>query len=186
VNNEERAHNLVNAVQVHLSHPWENQRQQYDHRLKAEGPQAALAYEQDVQRWNHFRKAAAWRDLKVEALRIFQQLQEAGERWMKRPRTGSTFADHFTPEQWGRVERAMQSSGVSPKEGKGKMDVVAAVHAAFTHFSIRIPTPGQWLELLRNTYPSVPWSDKCKPEERQAHQGASYQHAYQATLDRLQ
>jgi hypothetical protein len=184
-NNGERASELVNAIQVHLTHPWEDQRQQYDQLLKAEGPQAALAFEQDMQRWNHFRKEAAWRDLTVEALRIFQQLQEGGERWMKRPRTGSTFAHYFSAEQWTKVERAMEAAGISPKEGKGKMDQVAAVHAAFNHFRVRIPTSGQWLELLRNTYPSVTWSDKCTPRERDGYRGDSYKLAYQATLDRL-
>lgn len=181
-----RASDLVSTIEAHLVHPWEEGRQQREKLLNTEGLEAAQAYEADVQRWDHLRRTAAWRDLKVEALRIFQQLHEAGERWIKRPRTGNTFADHFSPEQWAKMGRAMQAVGIGPKEGKGKMDQVAAVHAGFTHFSVRIPTPGQWLELLRNTYPSVTWSDKCKPEERQAYRTKSYQRAFQATLDRLQ
>jgi hypothetical protein len=182
---EKRASDLVSAIQAQVAHPWDAERQQREKLLNSEGLEAARAYEENVQRWNYLRRTAVWRDLKVEALRTFQQLQEAGEGWMKRPRTGSTFADRFSAKQWAKLEHAMQDAGIRPKEGKGKMDLVAAVHVGFTHFSVRIPKPNQWLELLRNTYPSVTWSDKCKPEERQAYRTKSYQRAYQATLDGL-
>jgi hypothetical protein len=181
-----RAHDLVKAIQGHLYHPWEEKRQQYDQRLNTEGLASAHKYEYDVRRWDNLRLTAAERDLTVEALRIFQQLHEAGEQWMKRPRTGSTFAHQFSLEQWTQVQDAMVAVGVKPMRGKGKNNLVAALHAAFKRFEKPIPAAGQWIELMRNTYPSVTWNEKSVPEERAAHMKKGYALAYRATLDRLQ
>ena len=176
---------LESAVLAHVYQPWEEKRDGYQQRLTTDGPAAAYAWEQEVRKWEALRRSVVAREIEVEAVHLGKHIKEAGEQWMKRPTTGNTFADCFSADEWTKLEHAMQDAGISPRKGKGKNDVVAAVHAALLHCGKHLPSGGHWLELLRNTYPSVEWSDKCVPEERPRYRTKSYERAYQATLDRL-
>ena len=183
VNVSARASMLRKALNAHLCK--DRDLEEYNARLQHEGHAAAYAWDQEVGKWNTFRQNVAGREIEVEALRICMHFQEAGDRWMKRPQSGRTFADVFTSAQWASVELAMSEAGISPKEGKGKNCTIAAVHAAFRRYGKKIPKAREWLELLGNTFPSVTWNAKNVPEERPSYQNRSYRTAYNAVLNRL-
>ncbi len=179
------AGDMQQRLHVHLAFPWEEQRTGYDRRLKDEGPQSAYLWDKDISEWYARRKNAVSRELYLEALSIVQHLHEAWEKWNRCKGASTTFMDHFSAEQWAALKEAMNDTGIAPKEGKGKNDLVAALHAGFIRYGIPLPNPGHWVDLLRTTYPMVTWNEKSVPEARPAYRGASYKRAFQAVTDRL-
>jgi hypothetical protein len=123
--------------------------------------------------------------LLTELLRVLQHMDDARAQWEKAPVRAGNFQDYLGADRFPKVEAAMRELGITPKQGKGKNQVVAALHCACERFGLRLPPPGRWPGMLEATYPSTTWSEKCVPEERKSYRTKSYHRAYQAVLDRL-
>jgi hypothetical protein len=126
------------------------------------------------------------RPLLTEVLSILQHMSDARAQWEKAPVRAGNFQDQLGADRFPKLEAIMHDLGIAPREGKGKNNVVAAYHAAFEHFRLQLPEPGQWPRMLSATYPGTTWSAKCKPEQRPTYRSKAYKEAFSAVKDRLQ
>ncbi len=145
----------------------------------------AQAAVEELTKWDADMETALSTPLLTELLRIFQHMDDSRDQWEKAPIRSLNFQDHLGADRFDKLQAALDKVGIAPKPGKGKMDMVAAIHAACDQFGLKVPAPGQWPEMLQATFPGTTWSMKCKPEERKGYQTASYRVAFQAIQDRL-
>jgi len=167
-----------------MNTPWKHN--EYNERWERDGHAKAYAWQQEVSKWNTFRQRVAWRELYVEALRLFKHFHETGERWLEPVRNTTPSARKMRnaqrptsigiDEKFNTVPGALDKwTGLLKGEGivdpngrfsmaayaKGKGKLIAAWTAALEVFQLQgYPTDTQLVQALAAHLPGLSGLDR--------------------------